>query len=196
MSPLTNIQSILNAITESAAKICDAYDAAILLREGDVLALGAHHGPIPIDFEKYLIGRDWATGRAFVDRVPVHIHDLLAEASEFPVGQAMSARLGHRSILAVPLLRNGEAIGAIVIRRREVRPYRQDQIGVLESFANQAALAIENARQGQASALTAEALMLTYGDWVAVVLSDAPSKLSASLWKITEDPRPCRSSVE
>jgi hypothetical protein len=52
MSSLTNIQSILNAITESAAKICDASDALILLHEGDALVVRAHHGPIPIDFDK------------------------------------------------------------------------------------------------------------------------------------------------
>jgi hypothetical protein len=68
MSSLTNIQSILNAITESAAKICDAYDALILLQEGDALVVRAHYGPIPVDFDKILIGRDSVSGRAFVDR--------------------------------------------------------------------------------------------------------------------------------
>ncbi len=142
----TDIQPVLNAVSESAAKLCEAYDGAILLRDGDSLAWRAHYGPIPIDFAKWPIGRDWATGRAFVDRKPVHVHDLSQATGEFPAGHAMAVRLGHRTILAVPLLREDEAIGALVIRRLEVRPFTQKQIELLTTFADQAVIAIENVR--------------------------------------------------
>jgi GAF domain-containing protein len=106
-----DIQPVLKVVAESAAKLCDAYDAAILLREGELLAIGAHHGPIPIDFDTWPISRDWVTGRAVADLKPVHVHDLIEAKDEFPAGHAMALRLGHRTILAVPLLRKGHAVG-------------------------------------------------------------------------------------
>ncbi len=142
----TDVQPVLDAVAESAAKLCDAYDAAILLKDGKSLTWKSHHGPIPIDFANWPIGRDWVTGRAFVDRKPVHVDDLTAAADEFPAGQAMAKRLGHRTILAMPLLREEEAIGALVIRRVEVRPFTQKQIELLTIFADQAVIAIENVR--------------------------------------------------
>src|SRR4029434_6132105 len=102
--------------------------------------------PIPIHFTEWPIGRGWATGRAFVDRVPVHVHDLQASAHEFPDGAEFALRLGHRTILAVPLLREDEAIGALAIRRTEVKPFTDKQIELVTTFAAQAVIAIENAR--------------------------------------------------
>src|SRR5207253_3522583 len=63
-----------------------------------------------------------------------------------PAGHAMAARLGHRTILAVPLMRKEEAIGALVIRRIEVRSFTEKQINLVSTFADQAAIAIENVR--------------------------------------------------
>ncbi len=142
----TDVQPVLKTVAESAARLCDAYDAVILLADGDALTLRAHHGPIPVDFMNWPIARDWVTGRAFVDRMPVHVHDLVLEKEEFPAGQAMAERLGHRTILAIPLLREDKAIGALTLRRREVRPFSRKQIELLILFADQAAIAIENSR--------------------------------------------------
>ncbi|QIG51292.1 GAF domain-containing protein [Nordella sp. HKS 07] len=142
----TDVGPVLNTVTESAARLCEAYDAAILLADGDALVLRAHHGPIPIDFRNWPIARDWATGRAYIDRAPVHVHDLVLEKEEYPAGQAMAERLGHRTILAVPLLREDKAIGVLTLRRREVRPFTQKQIDLLVLFADQAVVAIENSR--------------------------------------------------
>ncbi|MER9306994.1 GAF domain-containing protein [Mesorhizobium sp. M0496] len=142
----TDIQPVLNAVAESAAQLCEAYDAAIFLRQGESLAIGAHHGPIPIDFATFPITREWATGRAVTDRRPIHVHDLLALEGEFPAGRSMALRLGHRTILATPLLREDEAIGALVIRRTEVRPFSEKQVELLKIFADQAVIAIENVR--------------------------------------------------
>jgi signal transduction histidine kinase len=142
----TNIQPVLQAVAESACRLCEAYDSVIRLCEGERLHVRAHHGPIPVDFVGSPIGRGWVTGRAFVDREPVHVHDLQAAADEFPDGSAYARRFGHRTILAVPLLRENEAIGALVIRRAEVRPFTDKQIALLTTFARQAVIAIENVR--------------------------------------------------
>ena len=141
-----DVRPVLNTVAQSAARLCDAYDAVILFAEGDKLVPRAHHGPIPLDFVQWPIGRDWVTGRAYTDRKPLHVHDLMAEKDEYPAGQAMADRLGHRTILAVPLLREETAIGAIAIRRREIRPFSQKQIDLLVLFADQVAIAVENAR--------------------------------------------------
>jgi len=137
----TDIQPVLNAVAESAAKLCDAHDAAILLKDGESLAWRAHYGPIPIDFVKWPIGRDWVSGRAFVDGQAVHVSDLTAMGDDFPAGREMAMRLGHRTTLAAPLLREEEAIGTLTIRRIEVRPFNRKQIELLTTFADQAVIA-------------------------------------------------------
>ncbi len=102
----TDVAPVLQAIVTSACEVCNAYDAAVLLRDGDDLRFSAHHGPIPIGLEKWPINRRWTAGRAFLDQKPVHLHDLLAdENAEFSDGREMSRRMGHRSIVSVPLLR-------------------------------------------------------------------------------------------
>ena len=142
----TDVQPVLKAIVESACELCGAYDSVMVLRDGDELRFSAHHGPIPMSIDKWPINRRWTAGRAFIDQKPVHVRDLLAEGNEFPDGRELSQRMGHRTILSVPLLREGESIGAIVLRRTEVQPFSNKQISLLETFADQAVIAIENAR--------------------------------------------------
>ena len=144
----TDAQSVLAIVAEAAARLCDVTDAEILMVEGEVLRLVVKHGKSklwPIGTARP-INRDWVTGRAVVDRTSVHVHDLLAAETEFPLGAAFAKQSGHRTTFATPLLREGVAVGAILIRRMEVRPLTDNQIALLKTFADQAAIAIENAR--------------------------------------------------
>jgi GAF domain-containing protein len=143
----TDVEPVLKAIVESACELCDAVDAIVLLNDGDSLRTSAHHGPIPLDMERWPISRKWVAGRAFLDRKPVHVHDLLsAEGDEFPDTRQRTARTGTRSILSAPLLREGKSIGTVVLRRTEVHPFSDKQIALLQTFADQAVIAISNVR--------------------------------------------------
>src|SRR5207248_461242 len=86
-------------------------------------------------------------GRAVIDKTPIHVHDILsAEGDEFPEAQEKARLQRHRTILSVPMLREGESIGAIVLRRTEVHPFSEKQIKLLQTFADQAVIAIGNVR--------------------------------------------------
>jgi PAS domain S-box-containing protein len=143
------IQSVLDAVAENAARLCDANSAEIFRLEDNLLRLAASYGEIPVVIHAYQgvpVNRDTVTGRAACDRRTIHVHHLAAEEGEYPVGSSNAKREGHRTTLATPLLREGTTIGIILVRRMEVRPFSDQQIALLETFADQALIAIENAR--------------------------------------------------
>jgi two-component system, NtrC family, sensor kinase len=143
----TDVAPVLKAIVESACELCEAYDAVMFLKDGGDLHPSAHHGSIPMDLEKLPIGRNSAAGLAILDRKPVHVHDYLsADGDDLPVGRERARREGARSVLGVPLSREGESIGVIVLRRIEVHPFSDKQISLLQTFADQAVIAIGNVR--------------------------------------------------
>ena len=145
-----DLQSVMDATAENAATLCDAADAAVWRVDGDVLRLAAHFGPIPMKVvrgEGRDLTRGTPPGRAIIDGQTIHIHDIALEiGTEYPEIKEIQKKINQRTTLAVPLLRDGLSIGAILIRRLEVRPFVNEQIQLLETFADQAVIAIENTR--------------------------------------------------
>ncbi len=143
----TDVKPVLNAIVESACELCEANDALVTLRDGDELVFQAQHGSIPVVWTRQPVDREAAAGLAVIDRAPVHVHDLLGpEGEQFPRAREFSRKTNVRTVLCVPLLREGESIGVIVLRRTEVRPFSDKQISLLQTFADQAVIAIGNVR--------------------------------------------------
>jgi two-component system, NtrC family, sensor kinase len=146
----TDIQPVLDTIAENAARLCEATDALINLREGSVTRRAARFGSMPSTRTLGELLRDTRgtpPGRAIIDGKTIHVHDIAAELdTEFPDSRELHLATGSRTILATPLVREGVSIGVIMIRRTEVRPFSEKQIKLLETFAAQAVIAIENVR--------------------------------------------------
>jgi signal transduction histidine kinase len=141
------LQPVLDVVVRSAARFCGADDASIFALDGQDLYTAAHWGPIPQAVgHRAPCVRGSVGGRTVLERKPVHVIDLQAETKEFPEGSAFAKRLGHRTTLGVPLLREGVAVGTIQLRRAVVDPFTDKQIALLKTFADQAVIAIENSR--------------------------------------------------
>ncbi len=143
----TDLQPVLDALARSAVRFCGAYDATLFQVDGETYRVVAHQGPIPFPLgARFPLVRGYVTGRSILDRQPVHVRDLQAETSDFPQGSALASKFGQRTTLAVPLLREGEAIGTVQLRRTEAKPFTDKEIALLKTFADQAVIAIENVR--------------------------------------------------
>ncbi len=156
----TDVEPVFNALVTSAAQLCGAYDAALFRLAEDRLHLAAHYGPLGARTGLTVsVTRGTVGGRSVLNRRPVHVKDIQAEGQEFPEGSSWGREFGHRAIVSVPLLREGDTLGVIQLRRSEAEPFTERQIALLQTFADQAVIAIENVRlftevQGKNSALT------------------------------------------
>src|SRR6201981_2269814 len=141
------LRAVLDTLVESAARVCEALNATIYLRDDAVAVIHSHFGPLEVTpvGTRPVLNINWVGGHAMLEARTVHVPDLL-NSDEYPEGRKIASRLGHRTTLAVPLFRNETAIGAILLRRQEVRPFTDRQIAQGQNFAAQAVIAIENAR--------------------------------------------------
>jgi len=143
----TDVGPVLSAVAKAAMKFCGASDAQVSLREGDEWFVAAHEGPIGAMLGRRTLTRHTAPSRAMIDGKVVQIVDLqTVDADEFPEARELGAKLGFRSALAAPLLRDEVSIGAISLRRGEAGEFGPRQVELLKTFAAQAVIAIENVR--------------------------------------------------
>jgi signal transduction histidine kinase len=147
----TNVQPVLEAVAERAALLSDAAHSSVLLAEGDVLRQMAvwsnEPGVDPVPGHGLPIRRTLVNGRAFIERRTIHVEDAeLVMDTEYPDIRESYEHFGFRTMLAVPMLREGVAVGTIFIWRREVRPFSAAQIALLQTFADQSVIAIQNAQ--------------------------------------------------
>src|SRR5215469_16224930 len=146
-SPQTSVTAVLDAVAANAVRLCEALNATIYLRDGDAVVIHAQSGPLrggQIGTRRAL-NNDWVAGRAVLEARIIHVPDLF-NSDEYPRSREVALRYGHRATLAVPLIHNGTAVGSILVRRQQARPFTDKQIELVKNFAAQAVIAIENAR--------------------------------------------------
>src|SRR5262249_15127993 len=145
----TELQPVLRSIAATAARLCDSIDAQVYRLVDGKLRMGSQHGSLRRLEARYQLPltRRSVTGRAILDRQTVHVDDIapLLE-TEYPDAKPSQLVVGHRTTLAAPMMRECEPVGAILLRRNEVRPFTPKQIALLQTFADHAVIAIENTR--------------------------------------------------
>ena len=136
----TDVQPVLDAIVESAARVCGIDDVVLRLHEGNTMVARAHFGPIPIAASRSVLMSHGIAGCASM------AHSTFPTSARRMISQSLGSAGGWRTFLSVPLRQQGELIGTLAARRTEVRPFTPAQIKLLETFADQAVIAIENVR--------------------------------------------------
>jgi signal transduction histidine kinase len=144
-----DLQPMLDAVTETSVRLCTSDSGHLAIRQGEgyravaTCGVRAEHEPF-LRSRVFLPGRDTLIGRALLERQIVHVADIAADPE---YGEATAIRVaGSRTVIAVPLMREGEAIGVMALSRRRVEPYTERQIDLVRTFADQAVIAIENTR--------------------------------------------------
>ena len=144
-----DLQTVLDTLTESAARLCDADMAAIIRQKGEASYWATSYG-LPPDRSEYIMnvaiepGRGSVAGRVLQEGKTVHVPDVLADPDYAKLDAQKIA--GHRTTLGVPLLRAGSPVGVILLMRRSPQPFTDKQVELVETFADQAVIAIENVR--------------------------------------------------
>ena len=144
-----DLRMVLNTLLQSAAQLCEADQGTVTQRKGDTFYRSVSYG-FPAAFAEYVkdrpveLGRDTATGRALLEGKVIHIPDVQADP-DYTWKEAQKLG-GFRTLLGVPMLREGVPVGVLTLTRSEVRPFTNKQIELVSTFADQAAIAIENVR--------------------------------------------------
>ena len=178
-----DVQPVLAAVAENAARICEAQFASIVIVENDVLRVAIRLGEVgwPVG-EQISLDRSTIAGRSIIDMRPIQVADLQQAGDEFALGRQYATEIGSHTVLSVPLIREGRALGSITILRTEVRPFEQKHIALLSTFADQAAIAIENVRlfeaeQQRTRELTESLKQQTATADVLRIISSSPGEL-------------------
>ena len=144
-----DLRTVLDTLLQSAVRLCSADQGTVAQRKGDTYYRSVSYGfsPVYLDYVKDIPvkpGRETGTGRALLEGKVIHIPDVLADPDfTWREGQRLG---GFRTVLGVPMLREGVAVGVLALTRSAVRPFSDEQIALVENFAAQAVIAIENAR--------------------------------------------------
>ena len=142
----TDVQPVMTAVAEAAARLTDASQALIgrIVDADHFIWLSSADGPVAP--RRYPISRAVPSGRAMLDRQTSQETDLSRLVAELPYLEGVTRVDGVRTCLATPLMREGVAVGVLLVYRREVRPFSEEQVALLKTFADQAVIAIENVR--------------------------------------------------
>ena len=189
-----DLQTVLDALVESAAKLCEADQAAIDRQKGTAFWAVANYGHAAdvwqsMQSQPLEITRATLPGRAIIDGGVVHIHDVFADPEFISFEKRIGT--GTRTALGVPLLREGTPIGVLVLLRRSVKPFTDKQIELASTFADQAVIAIENVRlfdevQARTKELTESLEQQTATSDVLQVISSSPGELAPVFKTILE----------
>jgi PAS domain S-box-containing protein len=178
-----DLQPVFETIVETATRLCDADFALISKREGDAYRVAATFAFSP-EFEAFIRGRLLPTGRGSLSaRVGlegqvVHIHDVAADP-DYAVPETVSLAKA-RTVLGVPLLREGVVVGVIALARNRVQPFTQRQTELVSTFADQAVIALENARLLDEIRQRQQELRVTFDNMAdGVVMFDESRQLAA-----------------